>query len=141
MSRPWRWGLGASIALNLFLVALVAGHLLGHPRGGRRMAPVMRIDSLAATLPAPDGDKLRAALQARSGDISAAVDRFRAAQDKVRAVLRSEPFDPAALKQAMAESQDRHLAMEAAIQDLIAGAAGEMSAAGRAKLAEWPRRP
>jgi uncharacterized membrane protein len=141
MSGPWRWGLVASVALNLFLVALVATHLLSHPRGGRRMAPVMRIDSLAATLPAPDGDKLRAALQARSGEIGAALDRFRAAQDEVRARLRSEPFDLAALKRAMAEAQGRHQVMEAAIQDLIAGAAAEMSAAGRDKLAVWPRRP
>jgi uncharacterized membrane protein len=140
MSRRWRWGLAASIALNLFLVAVIATHLLSHKHFGRRMAPTMRIDSLAATLPTADGDKLRAALQARS-DIGAALDAFRAAQDKVRGILRTEPFDQAALKQAMAEARARHQVVEAAIHDLIAGVAGQMSAEGRAKIAEWPRKP
>ena len=140
MNARWRWGLGASIALNLFLVALIATDLLSHRHGGRRMAPTMRIDSLAATLPTPDGDKLRAALQARN-DIGVALDEFRAAQDKVRNILRTEPFDQAALKQAMTEVQARHQVVEAAIHDLIAGVAGQMSAEGRAKLADWPRRP
>ena len=140
MSRRWRWGFGASVALNLFLVALVATHVLSHPRGWRRMTPPMRIDSLAATLPPADGDKLRAALQAR-GDIGAAVDQFRSAQEAVRAILRTEPYDAAALRQAMAEAQARHQAVESAIHDLIAGVAGQLSPEGRAKLAEWPRRP
>ena len=140
MSARWRWGLGASIALNLFLVALIATHLLSRQHAGRHITPTMRIDSLAATLPTPDGDKLRAALQARS-DIGAALDEFRAAQDKVRKILRTEPFDQAALKQAMAEARVRHQVVEAAIHDLIAGVAGQMSAEGRAKLAEWPRKP
>jgi uncharacterized membrane protein len=140
MSARWRWGLAASIALNLFLVALIATHLLSPQHAGRRMAPTTRIDSLAATLPTPDGDKLRAALQARS-DIGAALDELRAAQDKVRGILRTEPFDQAALKQAMAAARARHQVVEAAIQDLIAGVAGQMSAEGRAKIAEWPRKP
>ena len=130
-----------SIALNLFLGAIVAAHLLVHRHAGKYMPPTMRIDSLAATLPGPDGDKLRVALQARNGDIAAAVDAWGAAQDKARTILRTEPFDPAALKQAMAESQARHQAVETALHDLIASVAGELSAEGRAKLAEWPRRP
>jgi uncharacterized membrane protein len=140
MSARWRWGLGASIALNLFLIALFSTHLLSHRHDDRRMAPTMRIDGLAATLPTEDGDKLRAALQARK-DIGAAVDEFRVAQDKVRSILRTEPFDQAALKQAMMEAQARHQVVEAAIHALLADVAGQMSAKGRAKLAEWPRRP
>jgi uncharacterized membrane protein len=140
VNNRWRWALGASIALNVFLVALIASHLVGHRHGEKRPKPTMRIDSLAATLPAADGDKLRAALQARK-DIAAAIDDLRAAQDKVRAVLRTQPFDEAALRQAMADVQARHRAVEAAIHDLIAGVAGQLSAEGRAKLAEWPRKP
>ena len=140
MNKRWRWALGASIALNVFLVALIAAHLVSHRHGEKRPRPTMRIDSLAATLPPADGDKLRAALQARK-DIAAAIDDFHAAQDKVRAVLRAQPFDEAALRQAMAEVQARHRVVESAIHDLIAGVAGQMSQEGRAKLAEWPRKP
>src|SRR2546430_2065116 len=84
-----------------------------------------RIDGLAATLPPADGDKLRAALQARK-DIGAGIDDLRAAQDKVRAILRAEPFDEAALRQAMTEVQARHRVVEMAIHDLIAGVAGQL---------------
>ena len=140
MINRWRWVLGASLALNaFFLVALIVPHLVGHGHGGKRVRPAMRIDSLAATLPQADGDKLRAALQARK-DIAAAIDDFHAAQDKVRAVLRAQPFDEAALRQAMAEVQTRHRTVESAIHDLIAGVAGQLSPEGRAKMAEWPRK-
>ena len=99
----------------------------------------------AAKAEAPDlalvhGDRFRAALQARNGDIGAAVDAWRAAQDKARTILRTEPLDLPALKQAMAESQAKHQAVDTAIHDLIAGVAGQLSAEGRAKLADWPRR-
>jgi uncharacterized membrane protein len=137
VNARWRWVLGASIALNVFLVALIAAHLVGHRHGEKRPRPTMRIDMLAATLPPADGDKLRAALQARK-DIAAAIDDFHAAQDRVRAVLRAQPFDEAALRQAMAEAQARHRTVETAIHDLIAGVAGQMSQEGRDKLAEWP---
>jgi len=141
VNNRWRWVLGASIALNIFfLVALTVPHLVGHRHGEKHFKPTMRIDSLAATLPPADGDKLRAALQARK-DIGAAIDDLRAAQDKVRAILRAEPFDEAALRQAMTEVQARHRVVEMAIHDLIAGVAGQLSPEGRAKLAEWPRKP
>ena len=139
MSTRWRWVLGASIALNVFFVALIVSHMVSHRHGEKHVRPAMRIDMLAETLPPADGDKLRAALQARK-DIAAAIDDFHAAQDKVRAVLRAQPFDEAALRQAMAEAQTRHRAVESAIHDLIAGVAGQLSPEGRAKLAEWPRK-
>ena len=139
MSNRWRWGLGASVAVNIFLIALIVSHLVGHRHGDKRWVSGMRIDTLASTLPTADGDKLRAALQAH-GDIATAVDDLHAAQDKVRGLLRTEPFDPAALRQAMSEVQARHQLVEGKIHDLIVGVAGQMSAEGRAKLAEWPRR-
>ena len=139
MSKRWRWAFGASIALNVFFIALIVTHLVGHRHGEKRVRPAMRIDGLAATLPPADGDKLRAALQARK-DIGAAIDDLRAAQDKVRAILRAQPFDEAALRQAMTEVQARHRVAETAIHDLIAGVAGQLSPEGRAKLAEWPPR-
>jgi uncharacterized membrane protein len=139
VNARWRWALGASIALNVFLVALIVTHLVGH-HGEKHFKPTMRIDMLAATLPPADGDKLRAALQARK-DIAAGIDDLRAAQDKERGVLRAQPFDEAALRQAMAEVQARRRVVEMAIHDLIAGVAGQLSPEGRAKLAEWPRKP
>jgi uncharacterized membrane protein len=135
----WRWVLALSVGLNLFLAALLVAHLL-RDRDEEPTTPSARIERIAASLPQADGDKLRAAMRAASGPITAELDDLHAAQDKVRAALRADPFDPAALRQAMQEARARHAAMSAAVQDVVAAAAAEMSPVGRAGLAEWPRR-
>ena len=135
-----RWALAFSVGLNIFLAALLVAHLLRGSDGATPPTPAERIERLAASLPPADGDRLRAAMQAASGGIAAALDEFRAAQDRVRAALRADPFDPAALRQAMQEAQVRHAAMGAAIQEVVATAAARMSPAGRAGLADWPRK-
>ena len=134
-----QWLLAASLALNLFLVALIAAHLLRRPGHERWARPAMVIERLAASLPRADGDKLRAALAARNTEVGVLVDAFRAAQDEVRAALRSQPFDEAALARAMADAETAHAALEKAIHGLMANAAGQMSPEGRAGLANWPR--
>jgi uncharacterized membrane protein len=133
-----RWALAFSVGLNLFLAALLIAHLLRGPAAEAPPTPAERIDRLAASLPQPDGDRLRAAMHAASGRITAELDDFRAAQDRVRAALRADPFDAAALRQAMQEARDRHATMGASVQEVIAAAAAEMSPAGRAGLAAWP---
>jgi uncharacterized membrane protein len=140
---PGRWGLLLSVALNVFLAAVIVAHLAAHrPRGPERgpgggMGP--RIDRMAASLPAPDGEKLRAAFAARAESVRSATSAFRQSQAAVRQALRAEPFEPAALAAAMAESRMKRLALEQELQTVVATAVAEMSAEGRAKLAEWPR--
>jgi uncharacterized membrane protein len=136
----WRWALALSIGLNLFLAALLVAHLLRGAPEEAPATPAERIERLAASLPAADGDKLRAAMQAASGRITAELDDYHAAQDKVRAALRTDPFDPAALRQAMEEARARHATMSLAVQEVVAAAAAAMSPAGRAGLAEWPKK-
>ncbi|MFO1059809.1 MAG: periplasmic heavy metal sensor [Dongiaceae bacterium] len=135
-----RWALAFSVGLNVFLAALLVAHLLRGPAEATPPTPAERIERLAASLPQADGDRLRAAMQAASGGIAAALDEFRAAQDRMRDALRAEPFDPAALRRAMQEVQGRHAALGTAIQEVVATAAAGMTPAGRAGLAAWPRK-
>ncbi len=55
--------------------------------------------------------------------------------------LRREPFDNAALRAAMAESRAARQEFDTALQAVMAQAAGEMSPAGRAALADWRSSP
>jgi uncharacterized membrane protein len=138
--RRGRWGLLASLALNVFLVAVIVAHLAAHrgPSHGPGGAGP-RIDRMAASLPVADGDRLRAAFAAEAERVDAATAAFRQAQAAVRQALRAEPFDPTVLRAAMAESRAKRLVVEEQLQAVVATAASGMSADGRAKLAEWPR--
>lgn len=145
--RSSRWLLLVSLAFNLFFVgvagALVANNYFSAPAP---TAPVdrsvtARIDRLAATLPAADGEKLRAEFRARASTVEPAHNAYRQAQDVARQVLRTEPFDVAALRAAMAQTRAARQVLDEALQGVIAAAAAQMSPAGRAKLAEWPPGP
>jgi len=129
----------ASIALNVFLIAVIGAHVVSHWHGGRDRRVELRIDRIAATLPADDADKLRAIFMSRLGEIQAASDSYQRAQDVIGLTLTTEPFDPAALRIAMADARAKRLALEVELQDVLASTAAQMSGEGRAKLAEWPR--
>jgi uncharacterized membrane protein len=136
----------ASLALNLFFVGaagtLLTRHYLSPPAASvpidRSVAG--RIDRLAATLPASDADILRAEVRADSARVEAAQSNYRQAQERVREALRAEPFDPARLSAAMAETRNARPAFDQALQELIASAAAKISKAGREKIADWPPR-
>jgi uncharacterized membrane protein len=133
-----------SLALNLFFLGLISAgpvrHLF-HPHQHAVIEPrrsaAERIDRLASTLPTEDADKLRAAFRTRDRTLESAHAAYRKAQESMRGTLRAEPFDVSALRSAMTEVRAARQSLDAALQDVIATAAAEMSPAGRSKLAEW----
>jgi len=133
-----------SLALNLFFLGLISAgpvrHLF-HPHQRAVIEPrrsaAERIDRLASTLPTEDADKLRAAFRTKDRMLESAHATYRKAQESMRSTLRAEPFDVSALRSAMAEVRAARQSLDAALQDVIATAATEMSPAGRSKLAEW----
>jgi uncharacterized membrane protein len=133
-----------SLALNLFFLGLISAgpvrHLF-HPHQHAVIEPrrsaAERIDRLASTLPTEDADKLRAAFRTRDRTLESAHAAYRRAQESMRGTLRAEPFDVSALRSAMTEVRAARQSLDAALQDVIATAAAEMSPAGRSKLAEW----
>jgi uncharacterized membrane protein len=135
----------ASLALNLFFVAGLVTHELrarwsaeeateASPRSDARV----KIERLAATLPQPDGDRLRAAVTTHEADLAPLRAAVHTTHDRVRRALRAEPFDEAALRRAMSELRTARLALETGLHDVIAGVAAEMSPPGRAGLGDWP---
>jgi uncharacterized membrane protein len=144
VARTSRWLVLGSLALNLFFVgvagAMVARNYFSTPTlvavPDRGVAA--RIDRLAATLPPPDGEKLRAEFRARSATVEPAREAYRRAQDAARSILRSEPFDVAALRAAMAQTRTARLILDEALNEVVAAATTQMSPTGRAKLADWP---
>lgn len=146
--RPTRALLIASLGLNLFVIgaagALLARHYVAPPApvaSERPRTAAARIERLAVTLPAADAETLRAAFRARAGAVEATRDVLNRAYDHTRAMLRRDPFDPAALRGAMAASREARTRYELALHDVIAAAAAAMTPAGRDRLADWGRPP
>lgn len=140
-----RWLLIGSLALNLFFIGLI-GSMAFRSFGTTPEVPTnrrdaARIESIAASLPPADAEKLRAQFAAQRPAVEAARENIGRKQDVIRATLRAEPFDIEALRRAMAETRAARETFYQALGGVISGAAAEMSQAGRNKLADWRSRP
>jgi uncharacterized membrane protein len=129
-----------SLALNLFFVgacaALAWRHYLPREHGGA-WTPGVRIERMAAALPAGDADVLHAEFRAQAEKTEAAHGAFRTAQARMRSALRAEPFDPAALRAAMADTRAARAKLDETLQDVVAAASARMTPDGRHRLADW----
>jgi uncharacterized membrane protein len=140
-----RWLLLGSVALNLFFVG-AAGAVAFRYQSPVPLATVERIDHslagrldrIAASLPPADAEIMRAQLRGDVEKIAAAQADLRLSQEDVRKSLRMEPFDPDAVRTAMAENRTAREYFEQALHDMIASAAAKMTVVGRNKLADWP---
>lgn len=131
-----RWLLLGSLALNLFFIGLAAASFV------RDQAPLdrsvsARIERVAATLPSSDADKLRAEFAGNRAGVEGARAQYENARDDIRAALRREPFDPAAMRDAMAKARAARQGFDLVLQTMFAKAADEMSSDGRKKLAAY----
>ena len=137
-----RWSrriLFISLALNLFFVGAWAALAWRHYAWDhhRPWTPAVRIERLAEALPATDAEKLRAEFRARQSNIDAAIASYRQAQRAMREALRADPFDPAALRTAMADARSARSRLDEGLQDVIATAGAMMTPEGRRSLADW----
>jgi uncharacterized membrane protein len=140
-----RWLLLGSLTLNLIFAGAAAVSLTRHS-GAVALEPVVhmsrpaenRLDRMATTLPEPDAQIMRAFMRAQAAKVVAAQANLRVSQDDLRTSLRAQPFDPAAVRAAMAETSAARDNYDQVLQDVIASAAAKMSPQGRSKLADWP---
>jgi uncharacterized membrane protein len=140
-----RWLLLGSLALNLFFVG-AAGAVAYRYTGPVPLANVSRIEHslasrlnrIAASLPATDAKIMRSQLRAEEEKVATAQADLRLSQEEVRNSLRAEPFDPDAVRTAMADNRVARENFDEILHDMIASAAVRMSVVGRNKLAEWP---
>lgn len=124
--------LGASVALNVFLLALL-GTQLWHDRTPKPENPIER---MTATLPEPDAARFRAAMEAERPSYQPARDGLSAARLDVAAAIGRVPFDPDRLAAAMRRWQESWRVFAARFDQALLAAVTAISDAGRAKLAE-----
>jgi uncharacterized membrane protein len=134
-----RWLLLGSLALNLFFIGIAVAMYVRAPAPPTWDRNVfVRVERIAASLPATDADLLRSQIKARHDAIEDGQGKFRASQDTIRAMLRKEPFDLAAVQDAMAKARAARQNFDQTIQGVFANSAAQMSPAGRQALADWP---
>lgn len=104
--RALHWVLMASLAVNLAVAGLALGAFVRGGPGGHDMGRNLGFGPYDAALLPEDRDRLRAAMRAKSGDLRSA--RAEAVTDMatVLSALRADPFDPAALDQALSQQMD-----------------------------------
>jgi uncharacterized membrane protein len=146
-ARRWISILGGvlvvSLALNLFLVGVIAGRGVG-AGGGFEFTPrklKVAIERVTRVLPEADATLLRDRFEAQRADLT---QRFQALQDARRAVgaaLKAEPYDAAAFDVAYAAMQARSQELQASIHAVLKGSIGQFSEEGRRAVAErrWRR--
>jgi uncharacterized membrane protein len=140
-----RWLLLTSLALNV-LFAGAAGAVAFRYTGTVPLTQVTqinhsvasRLDQIAATLPPADAQIMRAEFRADAVKVASAQADLRLSREELRNSLRAEPFDPNAMRAAMAASRTARDNFEQVMHDMIAAAAAKMSVVGRNKLADWP---
>jgi uncharacterized membrane protein len=140
-----RWLLLGSVTLNLVFAGAAAVSHIRHS-SAVPLEPVThmsrgaenRLDRMATTLPEPDAQIMRSFIRAQTAKVVAAQANLRLSQEDLRTSLRAEPFNPAAVRAAMAEASAARDNFDQVLQDVIASAAAKMSPVGRSKLADWP---
>lgn len=117
-SRRWRWVLGASLALNLLFVGLIAGAMLRHdgPRGAGKPPPEMRGFGLPYMRALPKENRRALFDTLRDGGyLPRRADR-RAAFEEMVAAMRMQPFDASAAEAVLQGQADRLLIAQSAAQ-------------------------
>jgi uncharacterized membrane protein len=139
-----RWLLLGSLTLNLFFVGATGAVALRYssPVPLTTVAHIdhsliARFNRIAASLPPADGQVMRAQLRGEGQKVASAQVDLRLSQDDMRKSLRAEPFDPEAMRVAMAENRTARDNFDQILHDMIASAAAKMSTVGRTKLADW----
>ncbi len=131
-----RIALPASIVLNLFLVALIGGHLLSVRRaeivaGG----PLARAFANAeASLPPEDAAAFSASLRRDAPNYLAAARQLGAAREQLGREITEGQYDPVRVRQALATWQAAWKHFVDDISNPLVDALGHVSAEGRRKL-------
>lgn len=134
-----RWLLLGSLALNLFFVGIAVAMAVRGPSTPTWDRNVLvRIDRIAASLPAADAELLRGETDHRREALQEAQKQYFGAREQIRAALRAEPFNADAMRAAMTKTRTARLNFDQTLQGIFADAAAKMSPAGRLALADWP---
>ena len=126
--------LAVSLALNLLVAGLAIGSVLrdGPPKGGRDFG----LGPISEALSREDRKALRRAFLERHPDARSDRREMRAEFDTLLAALRADPFDPAALDEALQAVARRNADLLATGRELVAARLKAMDAAQRTAFAD-----
>lgn len=130
-----------SLALNLFLVALIGAHLLGaadHRTPPRTLDDA--IERIASALPASDARQFRTVMLDDKSHYQPAHDRMEQARGAFTQAISRTPYDDQAAQSAMKTWQTDWNDFMQKFGDSFLRATGTLSPDGRAKLAEFANR-
>ncbi|MCU9847771.1 periplasmic heavy metal sensor [Defluviimonas sp. WL0024] len=132
-----KWALIASLGLNFFVVAVIAGSVAGHHRGGGHWRPHdVGFGPFTEALSREDRAALRDAFLAARPDFRDMRREARGDFERLVASLRAEPWDPAAVSAAMAAQGARTAQRLELGQRLLVERISQMSPEARHKLAD-----
>ena len=131
----WRqWVLPVSLAVNVFLLTVIAVHEWQRPHGPPN--PRRMVEDIAKSLPEADAAVLR---QTFAAEPELQRDPFKAGADlmaPLRKALRSEPFDPEAFAAEFHKFHEQRDRFEQALDRALLTAVAAMSSEGRRRLAD-----
>ena len=134
-----RWLLLGSLALNLFFIGVAVAMAVRAPTPPPKWDPdvFVRVERLAATLPAADAAVLRNAVDSNHDRIAAAQNAYHDARNEIHETLRQDPFKVDDMRAAMAKTRAARQAFDQVIQTVFADAAVKMSSTARHLVADW----
>jgi uncharacterized membrane protein len=123
----------ASLALNLFLLAMLAGNVFKSKETSHAM-PDRLVEKVTAEMAADDREKVRRAFDRRRAAFEALTNDTRIALEHVRAVAGQEPLDPAALRNAIDIARGQRRLIGDLVEEVIVGISPELSPTAREQL-------
>ena len=135
--RSWsRIALPASILLNLFLLAVIGGHLLHVPNRSENLGmplarAVLRAESI---LPKKDADAFGAVIRRDAPRFGRSWEQLRDARQDLNRQIGAEPFDPVAARQSLRATQAAWDHFLDGFSDTLVDGLAQISPEGRRKL-------
>jgi hypothetical protein len=137
--RVLRIALVLSLTANLVILGLILGAAFGRggggPRGGDPALAALGFNPYIAALPRSDRAALGMAMVGRAGDLRQNRDELRRQFDALLAALRAEPFDIAAVRDAVTGQQAQLRQVQDIGRDLLFERIAAMTPAERADYA------
>jgi uncharacterized membrane protein len=137
----WRLGLAVSVLVNLFLVAVIAGHLIGIGAYRGEGALIARALSNAQhSLSASDAAAFRAVMLREAPQFAASARALGASREVLAARITAPVFDRAAVAAAFGQWRGDWMRFTGDFSGPLLDALGTLSPEGRRKLLEERRR-
>lgn len=140
--RARSWLLIASLAVNLFLVGLMAGHRFSPPPIPDSVPGTVFGDlrRMADVLPADTRREIRDLFESHRPEIFSGLRGIRSARDDIREILRTEPYDPEALNAAFAVLRQRTDQVQSIVHGALVDVAGRLGPDERLSIVRTPDR-